>query len=64
MDRETLVEKVALEESGYDEDFADYLEAKFCECGGELVLMGTLGNLDHFNCRGCGMWSHEEAEVA
>ena len=28
-----------------------------CEiCGGPLLLMGTLGHLDHVKCRNCGMW--------
>lgn len=63
----TLTEKVALEESMYDcdtDDLADCLEARYCDCGGELILMGTLGNLDHFNCRGCGLHYHAEAEAA
>ncbi len=31
-------------------------------CGGDLQLMGTLGRLEHFRCRACGMWFNQEKE--
>lgn len=26
-----------------------------CECNGLCILLGTLGTLDHWRCRYCGM---------
>lgn len=31
-------------------------------CGGDLMLLGTLGNRVHSRCRSCGMDYNEEAE--
>lgn len=30
-------------------------------CGGQLALLGQLGQLVHFRCTGCGLDSHEDA---
>jgi hypothetical protein len=30
-------------------------EGDCCLCSGPLVPLGTLGNLQHFRCRNCGM---------
>ena len=33
------------------------------QCGGDLVVMGTLGTLLHTQCRACGMWhSHRKRQ--
>lgn len=34
------------------------LAARCSVCGGPLMPLGTLGNIDHFRCRNCGMDSH------
>lgn len=31
-------------------------------CNGELEYMGTLGELDHYRCRNCGMDSSKQIE--
>lgn len=31
------------------------------DCGGPLVVLGTLGSVTHFRCRDCGGDSHQEA---
>jgi len=32
-------------------------------CNGPLEFMGTLGNLRHFRCRNCGMWSSKKSQA-
>ena len=35
-----------------------------CEvCGGGVGLMGSLGNLEHYQCRNCGLWTHNQKGV-
>lgn len=67
---DTLIEKVALEESGRDLDLDDLMEffeeeTEACDlCGGELVFAGGLGNTSHFRCRNCGVWVAQDEEAA
>ena len=44
-----------------DDDGDDILPCNLC--GGELVPLGTLGKLQHFRCRACGMESSTELTV-
>lgn len=32
-------------------------------CGGPGEFLGTLGSLDHFRCRGCGITYHQTKET-
>jgi hypothetical protein len=45
---------------------SDTYGSKFCRlCDGALQVIGTLGGLVHYRCRGCGMfYSGEVVEVA
>ena len=41
-----------IEDEDYDED-----EPRECPACGQLnAPLGSLGQLDHYNCRYCGMW--------
>lgn len=32
-------------------------------CGGPLVVLGQLGNTEHYRCQACGLESHAPIEV-
>ena len=50
---------------GCPEDHGKAPEAPECPfCGGEGVVLGGLGNLMHFRCRGCGTDFHKTAGVS
>lgn len=37
------------------EDDEDETPLECSACGGPLVVLGTLGRLEHFRCRNCGL---------
>ena len=57
-----------LEDAGYKVGSAEEFLSSADEllpcsaCSGPLVLLGTLGDQDHFRCRNCGMDTHRTRE--
>jgi hypothetical protein len=46
-----------------DEQGPRYRKVECRACGGPLVLLGTLGSLEHSRCQDCGSEHHRRAEA-